>query len=169
MQVNELTVDKAHHRYRVHILVQIDASPKRVYEVFTDFQRLQKINSAVFHVETLTGANPGLQRLLTKVRICVLFFCKELQQVQDMQELPDAQGGELYATVLPAQSDLRYGAAHWKVWPCADFACLSFDTELEPAFWVPPLIGPWAIKNKLEQEAVETASNIERLARKPAL
>ena len=69
--------------------------------------------------------------------------------------------------VLPQMSDLRYGLARWRMSACADDrrrTCLEFKAELEPDFWVPPLIGPWLIQRKLHQEAIVTAEGIEKLA-----
>lgn len=167
MEVDELRVDKAGPRYHVDLQVRLDAEPRRAYEVFADFRRLREINPAIRLVESLPGAPPDAQRIGTTVRICVAFFCRELRQVQDMTAEPSAAGGRLTADVLPDRSDLRFGHAQWLVWPCGRQACLRFAAELEPGFWVPPLIGPWAMERKLRAEALETSQNLERLAAAP--
>ena len=41
---------------------------------------------------------------------------------------------------------------------------LIFFAALTPDFWVPPLIGPYIIKKKMREEAVETVLGLERLA-----
>ena len=41
---------------------------------------------------------------------------------------------------------------------------MLFDAEIEPAFWVPPLIGPYLIARELRRQAQVTAESIERLA-----
>jgi hypothetical protein len=46
--------------------------------------------------------------------------------------------------------------------------CLDVRIELVPAFWVPPVIGPWVIRRKMEEEARLTSAGLEQMARSPA-
>ena len=41
---------------------------------------------------------------------------------------------------------------------------MRFRSEIEPAFWVPPLIGPWLIQRALQAETLKSVANLERLA-----
>ncbi|MGQ0502109.1 MAG: SRPBCC family protein [Panacagrimonas sp.] len=160
----DIAVERADARYRVHMSVTLDASARAAYEVFSDVTQLPRINPAVLEARTLPEPVAAGQRVMTRVRVCISFFCRQLRQVQDMQFLPGATGGEIRAEVIPERSDLRYGRASWSLEDCGHRACLRFDAELEPDFWVPPLIGPWLIQRKLRGEAMETSAGIERLA-----
>jgi hypothetical protein len=40
---------------------------------------------------------------------------------------------------------------------------IKLYSELEPAFWIPPLIGPYLIKQKMMSEAKKTIKRIEEL------
>ena len=40
---------------------------------------------------------------------------------------------------------------------------MAFRAEIEPAFWVPPVIGPYLIARELRAQARTTAEAIERL------
>jgi hypothetical protein len=42
---------------------------------------------------------------------------------------------------------------------------MKYRLEMEPDFWVPPLIGPWYLKRTLSHGGVRAVSRIERLAR----
>ncbi|WP_348673639.1 SRPBCC family protein [uncultured Abyssibacter sp.] len=146
--------------------VQLDATAADAYAVLTDFANLTEINPAVQRASVRSQEGPTEAVLETEVQVCVLWFCKQLQQVQDMQWQPlENGGGTLMADVRPDESNLRYGHAQWRIWTCESRSCLSFVAEIEPDFWVPPLIGPWVIKRKLEQEALQTSEGIERLAK----
>ncbi len=168
--VDALTVTKKGPRYRVDMQVKLDATAGRAFDVFTHYDNLPRINGAVKQVRPLPGAAADAQRLYTQMRLCFSFFCRSLEQVQDMRATPTADGGSLSASVVPAQSDLHYGQADWSVGRCAQGTetCLSFVAELEPKFWIPPLIGPWVMERKLRQEAIQTSEGIERLARAAA-
>lgn len=158
----EITHDGA--RYRLALSARLDAPAAASYRSFSDFSLLPQINNAVEKVSILPGAAAGATRVQTTVRVCVSFFCRRLQQVQDIRPLPGPQTMGLEAVVLPALSNLRYGHAIWQMSECGTQTCLKFNAELEPDFWVPPLIGPWAIERAMRREAVQTAQGIERLA-----
>jgi hypothetical protein len=42
---------------------------------------------------------------------------------------------------------------------------MIYEFEMEPSFWVPPLIGPYFMKRVLEKGAVRAVNRIEALAR----
>ena len=42
---------------------------------------------------------------------------------------------------------------------------LSYDMDMQADFWIPPLIGAWAIKHKLYSSAMNMAQRMEMMAR----
>lgn len=165
-QLDRLEVVRQGDRYRLDLDVRLDATRDRAFAVFSDFANLPAINDAVEEVVFMDAGAAGVTRLFTRVRVCVAWFCRRLRQVQDIVR-DDGDGAlGLKATVLPQLSNLKYGLARWSMRECAlRQACLHFTAELEPAFWVPPLIGPWLIQRKMRSEAIQTSQGIERLAR----
>lgn len=164
LEVQSVEVTQAQGRYRVHMQVQLDAPARASWATFANPLNLPRINPAVREVRVLDmqGAHPA--RLYTRVKICIAWICRQLEQVQDMQYTARDEGGEMRATVRPELSDFRHGRAQWSFRDCAPRTCLRFDAELEPAFWVPPLIGPWLIRDTLRDEAITTSRGLERLA-----
>lgn len=69
----------------------------------------------------------------------------------------------MYASVLPG-GDLRSGRARWLFRDAGGRTDLRVTAELQPAFLIPPLIGPWVVKRWLRAETVQSSANIERLA-----
>jgi hypothetical protein len=69
--------------------------------------------------------------------------------------------------VLPP-GDLRYGRARWLFRPAGDQTDFEVSAELEPAFTVPPLIGPWLVKRWLRVETEQSSENLEKLTRTAA-
>jgi hypothetical protein len=166
--IDRLEVSREGTRFGMTLRARLDAPLARSHTVFRDFSLLPQINDAVEQVRLLDDAPEGAQRLYTRVRVCVALFCTRLDQVQDLRERSDAQGRAFDAVVLPGRSNLRYGRAQWRMRDCDGGTCLEFRAELEPDFWVPPLIGPWLIERAMRREAIATALGIERLAREPA-
>ncbi len=163
--IDRLEVARTGERFSMTLSAQLDAPLERSYAVFRDFSLLPQINDAVEKVRLLDDAPPGAQRLSTRVRVCVSVFCTRLDQVQDLRDRADPRGHSFDAVVIPELSNLRYGRARWHMRDCEGRTCLSFETELEPKFWVPPLIGPWLVERAMRREAITTALGIERLAR----
>lgn len=167
LEVQRVDVSRDGARYHVEMQVVLDASAARSYAVFADPAQLTRINPAVREARVLDAPSTADTRLATVVRVCVAGFCRRLRQVQDMRHSRRDDGGaEVQAQVLPPLSDFRFGHATWSFRACgAQQTCLHFRAQMEPAFWVPPLIGPWIIQRKLRSEAIETSAGLERLAR----
>lgn len=164
-QIDVLEIGHERSRYRMTLAARLDAPLAASSAVLRDFRLLPQINDAIEIMEPLVGAPAGATRLYTRVRVCVWFFCKRLEQIQDIRETAAPTATGLDADVLPALSNLRYGHARWRMRDCGTQTCLHFEAELEPGFWVPPVIGPWAIERAMRREALETSHGIERLAR----
>lgn len=162
--IDQVTVEHHKKRYTVEMSARMDTTAEKAYSVFTEYERLGEINDAIIKAELIEGAPEGQQRIHTQVRVCVIGICRVFDQVQDMQKTPPEH---LQADVVPELSNLKYGRANWRIWNQDGRAHLYFLAEVEPGFWVPPLIGPWLIKHKLESEAEQTANGIERLANQP--
>jgi hypothetical protein len=165
--IHSLTVTRDGARYHVEMDVQLQAPAAAAYGVFATPGLLPRINPAVKQVQVLERPNDEQARIYTEVRVCALLYCKNLHQVQDMRYAPRPDGGDLHAQVLPEQSDFTYGRADWsfRPAPAAANTLLHFSAELEPAFWIPPLIGPWLVQRSLRDEAQRTSAGIEQLAR----
>lgn len=166
VEVHAVQVAHEGSRYRVTMQVTLDAPASASWRVFSDPMRLPQINPAVREVRVLERAGTAQPQVYTLVEVCVSLYCRRIEQVQQMQFVAQGPGGTVTADVLPALSDFRFGHARWSFADCQQRTCLQFEAELEPAFWVPPLIGPWLIERKLRAEALETSQGLERLARK---
>jgi hypothetical protein len=163
--IRSLDVTREDDRFRVVMDVQLRAPAPDAFAAFTRYENLPRINPSVRVVERRTPADPDSTRLYTEIEVCVSFLCRTLRQVQDLHTRREADGWHLHAQVVPESSErLRSGHAHWHFAPCDAGTCLHFEAELQPAFWVPPLIGPWLIAREMRRQATTTAHGIERLA-----
>jgi hypothetical protein len=162
--IESLSVVHQGARYSVEMQVRLQTPPAASYAVFAAPASLPKINPAVQRVDVLQRAGDDRARIYTEVRVCALLYCKTLHQTQDMRYQPRPDGGDLTAEVVPEASDFSHGHALWQFRPAAGGATeLRFQAELEPAFWIPPLIGPLLVERSLRQEAERTSAGIELL------
>jgi hypothetical protein len=162
--IQSLQVTRDNGRYHVEMQVRLQAPAPAAYAAFTNPARLPAINPAVQKVQVLEHPAEERARLYTEVRVCAVLYCKTLRQVQDMRYSARPDGGDLQAEVLPALSDFHYGRAAWSFRAEGAATRMHFSAEMEPGFWIPPLLGPWLVERSLREEAERTSAGIEREA-----
>lgn len=168
VDITNIEVTRDGDTYGITVEARLDADAESAFGVMAAFELLPRINPSVKKVQRLATASEG-EDVYTEVRLCVALVCKLLWQVQNMRIERDATSHTLTAIVNPKLSNLRMGRASWRFDDCEpQYTCLSFQAELVPDFWVPPLIGPWVIKRTMREQAITTSEGIERMARVPA-
>lgn len=161
-EIKSLTVEHGDGRYTVDMDVIVHAPVSSVRQVITDYDGLKTVNPIIIESKRLSSRDQYHHRIRVVTRGCVLFFCVTMIRTQDIEERVD---GNIIGVFIPQQSDFRYGRSHWRLKPINDFTRVVYHSELEPAFWIPPLIGPWVIKNKLYEETERTINGIEQRAK----
>ncbi|MEM9209778.1 MAG: hypothetical protein AAGA61_11055, partial [Pseudomonadota bacterium] len=68
------------------------------------------------------------------------------------------------AIVDPERSDFDYSVESWDIRRVDGRTELIYRFEMEPAFWVPPVIGPYYIRRALRDGAIRVVDRIEALA-----
>ncbi|MGH8319837.1 MAG: SRPBCC family protein [Steroidobacteraceae bacterium] len=167
-QVLDVQVTRDGSRFLINMRIAIDASPPEVFRALQDYSAMTRYNPDLRAVRVESTGVPGRVRLFTTVHACVLVFCKTMHQEQIMTALPGAHGGVLEAELLARGGAFKAGGGRWTVRACpADrsVTCLDAQIELVPAFWVPPVIGPWVIRRMMAEEARRTSAGIEQVAR----
>jgi hypothetical protein len=158
-EILESSVRVAHGEYRVSVSARIDAPPAVVFSTITDYANLAVIVPSIRTSRVLRVQGPGRQRIETITGACILIFCKDISQVQDVRQLGEYR---LEATTLPGMSDLKRGYASWRLLPVGEATELHFSQVFVPDFWVPAIIGPWMIERLLLGEVRVTSDYIEQ-------
>ena len=155
--IERMQVDRQANRYTVDAAVRLAVPRAQAFAAATDYERLPEFNPSIVRSERRDGA-----RLASTIRLCVGFVCRSIEQVMQYAEHPPEA---IEMQVVPDAGDFRRGRANWR-FRAIDRATthMRFTAELEPAFWVPPLIGPYLIARELRRQARTTAESIERLA-----
>jgi ribosome-associated toxin RatA of RatAB toxin-antitoxin module len=144
--------------YSLSIEALIDAPAKMVFRLITDYDHLHDINPAIRESRILRTYSPEKYRIRTVTRVCVLFYCRDVTQSQDMVQLP---GYTIEAEILPQDSDFRRGRGQWRLTAEGDSTVMHFRAELVPDFFMPPLIGPWLIRREMVDQIREIVMIIE--------
>ena len=166
-QVSSVQVTRAGSRFLIAMHLSINEPPPAVFRALQDYAAMARFNPDLRAVRVEKTSSTDRVRLFTTVHTCVLIFCKTMHQEQIMTATASADGGMLRAELI--SGDFKGGYGLWIVRPCPTApasSCMDIRLELVPAFWVPPLIGPWVIRSKMDEEARRTGAGLERTARR---
>jgi uncharacterized protein YndB with AHSA1/START domain len=159
------TVDVKRDDGRFHVVADthLDAPPSAVYAVLTDFEhdRYNEISEIYKESRYLSPDADGTPLVYTRVEGCLLLFCRSMRRVERLEVVKPRF---IRATVVPEQSDFKYSQAEWTLEPEGDGTRVVYRMEMEPAFWLPPFVGPWFLKRTLRQGAPAAVERIEALA-----
>jgi hypothetical protein len=166
-QVSGVRVAREGTRFLIDMHIAIDEPPPAVFRALQDYAAMARFNPDLRSVRVQATTVPDRVRLFTTVHTCVLIFCKMMHQEEIMTATAGTDGGTLHADLV--SGDFKGGYGLWVVRPCRTnraMSCMDIRIELVPGFWVPPLIGPWVIRRKMDEEARRTSAGLERTARR---
>lgn len=167
-EVSGVQVARNGERFLIDMHIAIDAPAPAVFLAMQDYPAMARYIPDMRAVRVEPTPAPDRVRLFTTIHTCVLIFCKTMHQAQIMTATASTDGGSLNAELLPYGGDFKAGRAVWVVKPCPTgraLSCLDITIELVPAFWVPPVLGPWVIGRKMREEARYTGDGLEQTAR----
>lgn len=146
-------------RYHLTVDARVDAAPEAVRALLLDYADFASLSSSVNESTVVRAGPPARVRLVN--RVCVAFICRTLVSIQDIRETID---GTFVGRVIPDESDFAWGESRWRIDGENGGSRLTVESGLEPAFWVPPLVGPWLVRRALVAEVREVIANLERRA-----
>lgn len=149
--------------YSIEMDMVIEVGVDAVRAIITDYANMHRVSNLLTDSSLVDApAEDGIRRRLVS-EICILFFCFESVIVEDVEEIGR---DTVLTTVVPELSDFHSGRSRWYTQALDhDRSLLRFRYDMEPDFWIPPVIGPLLIKRKLLREAQDTIEMIEALAR----
>ena len=161
-EIQLLEVERSGARVQIDSRMLIAAPRADVFAALADYERFSELSDRYLESRFIPEDFDGTPRIYTKVEGCVLFFCRTIKRYARLELTPDT----LIVALVDAQlSDLEFGHERWELSDVPEGTQVIYRHELEPDFWVPPLIGVWAIKRILSRDALRAASRIESMAR----
>ncbi|MDZ7751865.1 MAG: SRPBCC family protein [Gammaproteobacteria bacterium] len=165
-EVQSTGVSHTGERYHVSVTSYVPAPPRRVMALLTDYEGFERLHPMV-RDSRLIGHEAGGARVRTTYRDCpIVIYCVEFSHTSLFTRVSE---GLLVAQADPTASDFAYGRFEWTVLPEGDGTRLTFLSEVEPEFWVPPVIGGWVLRHRLTQVAEDIHETIKALAMKGEL
>lgn len=159
--LKDVTVDRVDGRYVLTSETLMDASQQEVYAVLTNYDLFLKFSSAFTESRNVEPDEEGRPQFYNRMEGCVLMFCVSFERFGHLVLTPRSY---IVAIVDPEKSDFKHSVESWELVEDDDKTLLIYKFEMEPAFWVPPLIGPFYIRRALRAGAVDAVDRIEAIA-----
>jgi hypothetical protein len=140
----------------------INAPPELIISTLLDYNNFYRLSGGIKETRYLDPDPDGVPVALTVVESCVLFFCKQLTKTERVLH---RSNNEIILEADPTRSDFKFMRSRWSVSKMGGSSVLSYDMDMQADFWIPPLIGAWAIKHKLYSSAMNMAQRMEMMAR----
>jgi hypothetical protein len=147
-------------QYHLRSASTINVPPELIINTLLDYNNFHRLSGGFKETRYLEADPDGTAVAYTLVESCVLFFCK---QIKKTERILVASDNEIVLEVDPARSDFKFMHSRWSVKKEGGHTILSYDMDMEPDFWIPPLIGPWALKRKLYHSAMNMAYRLEKM------
>ena len=155
----------ADRRFQCELSVKLDAPPEQVQAVLRDYERYPSLDTRILQARVLERPEPNVVVLETTVRVCLVWFCRNVTRVERVQESEHA----LAATTDPSRSDVRFGETHTQLAPDENGGTLvHYRTSITPGFWIPSVVGRRWMLRTLEDASGDLFMNVEMRAKKAA-
>jgi len=159
---NNITVVEEDGIYHINATAVLDVEPQYVRQVLTDYIHLYRINQSVIESEILPSPVNGHIRVRSRLLCCTSLFCMEVERVDDITTL---ESGELLAVIVPEKSDFLSGRALWQISRINDRTRLRYKADIQPDFFIPPVVGISMVKKDMREEFETAFNRIEKIAR----
>ena len=159
--LTELLVTENGGVYHIRMVMVVHVPAKYVRGVLTDYAHIYRLNPSITESEILPSPQQGVVRVRTLMHGCVAFFCKDVGRVEDVRELVS---GDLRAEIVPELSNLKSGSAEWAIQPLGEHTQVTYQADMEPDFFIPPLIGSYFVKRNMRKEIMVSFMRLECVA-----
>lgn len=156
-----VSVGRDSNRYSLVSQTRFDADREELYRVLTDYDRFEKFTSAFVEARNVEPDEHGRPRFYTRMEGCVLFWCRSFIRRGHLELKPTS---EIVSITDPSESDFDYARESWRLFDDGDGTLIIYEFEMEPSFWVPPVIGPYMIQRTLKSGGANAVNRIEALA-----
>lgn len=161
-EILSVSVEKEHGIYYVESEVWIDAGLRPVFEVFADWDVATQFSSFIIESRDLAPDDDGNAGFYISNRGCLLFFCKTVVRTGTVVSEPLVT---LRAIADPGQSDFHISEETWTFRVDGEGTVVLYQNRMKPKFWIPPGIGTWLMKRKLQKDGGRAMERIEAIAR----
>jgi hypothetical protein len=156
-----IEVEREDDVYSLRSVAWFDTDTRSLYELLIDYDQFSKFTSAIVEARNLAADDSGRPGFYTRMEGCVLFWCQNLVRKGYLQLDPMV---EIVAVTDPERSNFKLATERWQFRPENGGTLLIYEFDMQPDFWVPPVVGPYYIKRALRSGGARAVQRMEALA-----
>lgn len=168
--LTNVNVEKQGKHYILHVKALIKADTDEVKRIVTDYENLPSINPYLKESKIVSVSDEERKTVSMLTEACILLICYKIRHIQVFHTIG---ANIVYGLVIPDKSDFKYGWTRWTIQKSrnSDFSNnpmteVILDGDMEPDFFILPVIGPYHLKKKILEIATITIDNLEKEAQK---
>ena len=146
--------------YHMHGESLIQAPAEFIFDIMIDYDNFHLLAGGISETRFLDPEADGTMIGYTLIDSCVMFYCRQFEKVERVW---GTSPREIVTEVIPDKSDFEFNRTRWSFKPTENGTLVIYDAQMDPDFWIPPVIGPWAFKKKLWTSAEQLGYRIEYL------
>jgi polyketide cyclase/dehydrase/lipid transport protein len=155
----------ADKRFQCDLNIRLDAPLDQVEAVLRDYEKYPALDARILEARVIGRPAPNVAMLETKLRVCMGWFCRNVNRVERVEESQHA----LAASADPSRSDVKYGETRMQLSPSENGGTLvHYRTSITPAFWIPSVVGRRWMLRTLEDATSDLFMNVEIKAKQDA-
>jgi hypothetical protein len=159
LDIRQLDITRTGDVYRMEAVAEIAIPREVAFAILTDYEHLDQLDPKVLESRVVERPGPNVAIVWLRVRGCVAFICKVMEQVERVEERPP---DEIVVTLLPERSDLALENARWRLEAMEEGTRLSYTLEINPGSWV-PAVARGAVERQLRASFRGALLAVERL------
>lgn len=160
-ELRDVVVDRKDGLYSLESEVWFDTDVESLYAVFLNYDLAEKFSGFVVESRNLEPAENGRRRFYIRNHGCVWFVCRSFERSGDVEHEPYTF---IRSTADADVSDFHSSEESWEFMPDGDGTIVTYRFQFEPKFWLPPIIGPYVLQQKLKRDSGHALNRIEALA-----
>jgi hypothetical protein len=154
----EVSVEGSIYHLRGESIIRAPA--EFIFEILMDYDNFYRLAGGIAETRLLEPQDDGIMLGYTRIDSCILFYCRQFEKVEKIQSTKPT---EIVTEVIPERSDFKFNRTRWSFERTEGGTLVTYDAQMDPSFWIPPVIGPWAFKKKLRTSAEQIGYRIEYL------
>jgi hypothetical protein len=162
--IDAFDVRKQKGIYSFEANVRLEATRESIYTVLMDYDdnAYSRISRSYKESRYLEPAADGTPIVYTRMEGCAGRRCISFERTERVETVAPRW---IKSTALPELSDFKHAMSEFVLEPDGDGTKMVYRLEIEPDFFLPPLIGPWYLKRTLSRGGLRAVTRIEGLAR----
>lgn len=157
-ELRSVTLEKRDGIFYATSEVWLNAPRDELFQVLSDWDLSTRFSSLITASHNLEPDASGRPGFYMENKGCVLFFC---QTVAREGYVVLKEKFLIRAVAYSAKSDFEISDETWTLVDDGDGTRILYEMQMKPKFWIPPLIGPYAIKSKIKNDGLDALQRIE--------